>query len=69
MNEIDLKKELSNIEKELRRLDNVLEKQENEGIYEGDIYNEIDKLTEKRDSIQNQIDSLHKSSNFRINIF
>lgn len=60
MNEIDLKKELSNIEKELRRLDNVLEKQENEGIYEGDIYNEIDKLTEKRDSIQNQIDSLYK---------
>ena len=55
MNEVDLKKELSNIEKELRRLDNVLEKQENEGIYEGDIYNEIDKLTEKRDSIQNQI--------------
>lgn len=60
MNEIDLKKELSNIEKELRRLDNVLEKQENEGIYEGDIYNEIDKLTEKRDSIQNQIDSLYR---------
>ena len=59
MNEIDLKKELSNIEKELRRLDNV-EKQENEGIYEGDIYNEIDKLTEKRDSIQNQIDSLYR---------
>lgn len=60
MNEIDLKKELSNIEKELRRLDNVLEKQENEGIYEGDIYNEIDKLTEKRDSIQNQLDSLYR---------
>ena len=60
MNEVDLKKELSNIEKELRRLDNILEKQENEGIYEGDIYNEIDKLTEKRDSIQNQIDSLYK---------
>ena len=60
MNEIDLKKELSNIEKELRRLDNVLEKQENEGIYEGDIYNEIDKLTGKRDSIQNQIDSLYR---------
>lgn len=60
MNEVDLKKELSNIEKELRRLDNVLEKQENEGIYEGDIYNEIDKLTEKRDSIQNQIDSLYR---------
>lgn len=60
MNEIDLKKELSNIEKELRILDNVLEKQENEGIYEGDIYNEIDKLTEKRDSIQNQIDSLYR---------
>ena len=60
MNEIDLKKELSNIEKELRRLDNVLEKQENEGIYEGDIYNEIDKLTEKRDTIQNQIDSLYR---------
>lgn len=60
MNEIDLKKELSNIEKELRKLDNVLEKQENEGIYEGDIYNEIDKLTEKRDSIQNQIDSLYR---------
>ena len=58
MNEIDLKKELSNIEKELRRLDNVLEKQENEGIYEGDIYDQIDKFTEKRDSIQNQIDSL-----------
>ena len=60
MNEIDLKKELSNIEKELRRLDNELEKQENEGIYEGEIYNEIDKLTEKRDSIQNQIDSLYR---------
>lgn len=60
MNEIDLKKELSNIEKELRRLDNVLEKQENEGIYEGDIYDQIDKLTEKRDSIQNQIDSLYR---------
>ena len=60
MNEVDLKKELLNIEKELRRLDNVLEKQENEGIYEGDIYNEIDKLTEKRDSIQNQIDSLYR---------
>lgn len=60
MNEVDLKKELSNIEKELRRLDNVLEKQENEGIYEGDIYNQIDKLTEKRDSIQNQIDSLYR---------
>ena len=60
MNEVDLKKELSNIEKELRRLDNVLEKQENEGIYEGDIYNEIDKHTEKRDSIQNQIDSLYR---------
>ena len=60
MNEIGLKKELSNIEKELRRLDNVLEKQENEGIYEGDVYNEIDKLTEKRDSIQNQIDSLYR---------
>ena len=60
MNEVDLKKELSNIEKELRRLDNVLEKQENEGIYEGDIYNAIDKLTEKRDSIQNQIDSLYR---------
>lgn len=60
MNEVDLKKELSNIEKELRRLDNVLEKQENEGIYEGDIYDQIDKLTEKRDSIQNQIDSLYK---------
>lgn len=60
MNEVDLKKELLNIEKELRRLDNILEKQENEGIYEGDIYNEIDKLTEKRDSIQNQIDSLYR---------
>ena len=60
MNEINLKKELSNIEKELRRLDNVLEKQENEGIYEGDIYDQIDKLTEKRDSIQNQIDSLYR---------
>ena len=60
MNEVDLKKELSNIEKELRRLDNVLEKQENEGIYEGDIYNESDKLTEKRDSIQNQLDSLYR---------
>ena len=60
MNEIDLKKELLNIEKELRRLDNVLKKQENERIYEGDIYNEIDKLTEKRDSIQNQIDSLYR---------
>lgn len=60
MNEIDLKKELSNIEKELRRLDNVLEKQENEGIYEGDIYDQIDKLTEKRDSIQNQIDILYR---------
>ena len=60
MNEVDLKKELLNVEKELRRLDNILEKQENEGIYEGDIYNEIDKLTEKRDSIQNQIDSLYR---------
>ena len=60
MNEVDLKKELLNIEKELRRLDNILEKQENEGIYEGDIYSEIDKLTEKRDSIQNQIDSLYR---------
>lgn len=60
MNEVDLKKELLNIEKELRRLDNILEKQENEGIYEGDIYNEIDKLTEKRDSIQNQLDSLYR---------
>lgn len=60
MNEVDLKKELLNIEKELRRLDNILEKQENEGIYEGDIYTEIDKLTEKRDSIQNQLDSLYR---------
>ena len=60
MNEVDLKKELLNIEKELRRLDNILEKQENEGIYEGDIYSEIDKLTEKRDSIQNQLDSLYR---------
>lgn len=60
MNEVDLKKELLNIEKELRRLDNILEKQENEGVYEGDIYNEIDKLTEKRDSIQNQLDSLYR---------
>lgn len=60
MNEVDLKKELLNIEKELRRLDNILEKQENEGIYEGDIYNEIDKLTEKRDSTQNQLDSLYR---------
>ena len=60
MNEVDLKKELLNIEKELRRLDNILEKQENEGIYEVDIYNEIDKLTEKRDSIQNQLDSLYR---------
>ena len=60
MNEVDLKKELLNIEKELRRLDNILEKQENEGIYEGDIYNEIDKLTEKRDLIQNQLDSLYR---------
>ena len=60
MNEVDLKKELLNIEKELRRLDNILEKQENEGIYEGDIYTEIDKLTEKIDSIQNQLDSLYR---------
>ena len=60
MNEVDLKKELLNIEKELRRLDNILEKQENEGIYEGGIYSEIDKLTEKRDSIQNQLDSLYR---------
>ena len=60
MNEVDLKKELLNIEKELRRLDNILEKQENEGIYEGDIYSEIDKLTEKRDSIQNRLDSLYR---------
>lgn len=60
MNEVDLKKELLNIEKELRRLDNILEKQENEGIYEGDIYTKIDKLTEKRDSIQNQLDSLYR---------
>ena len=60
MNEVYLKKELLNIEKELRRLDNILEKQENEGIYEGDIYTEIDKLTEKRDSIQNQLDSLYR---------
>ena len=60
MNKVDLKKELLNIEKQLRRSDNILEKQENEGIYEGDIYNEIDKLTEKRDSIQNQLDSLYR---------
>ena len=60
MNEVDLKKELLNIDKALRRLDNILEKQENEGIYEGDIYSEIDKLTEKRDSIQNQLDSLYR---------
>lgn len=60
MNEEYLKKELSNIEKELRRLDNVLEKQENEGVYEGDIYDKIDNLTEKRDSLQNQLDSLYR---------
>ena len=60
MNEEYLKKELSNIEKELRRLDNALEKQENEGVYEGDIYDKIDNLTEKRDSLQNQLDSLYR---------
>lgn len=60
MNEEDLKKELSNIEKELRRLDNILEKQESEGVYEGDIYDKIDNLTEKRDSLQNQLDSLYR---------
>ena len=60
MNEEDLKKELSNIEKELRRLDNILEKQENEGVYEGDIYDKIDSLAEKRDSLQNQLDSLYR---------
>lgn len=60
MNEEDLKKELSNIDKELRRLDNILEKQENEGVYEGGIYDKIDNLTEKRDLLQNQLDSLYR---------
>ena len=60
MNEVDLKKELLNIEKELRRLDNILEKHEHERIYEADIYNEIHKLTENRDSIQNHLDRISR---------
>lgn len=60
MNIIDLKKEVSSIEKEMNRLDKVLEKQENEGVFSGDIYDQIDKLTERRDELQKQLDELEK---------
>lgn len=60
MNIIDLKKEVSSIEKEMNRLDKVLEKQENEGVFSGDIYDQIDKLTERRDELQKQLYELEK---------
>lgn len=62
MNTSELKKKISSIDKELRRLDNLLEKQENEGVFSGDIYDEIDKLTEERDNLQKQLDEIEDNS-------
>ena len=58
MNTSELKKKISSIDKELRQLDKLLEKQENEGVFGGEIYDEIDKLTEERDNLQKQLDEI-----------
>jgi DNA repair exonuclease SbcCD ATPase subunit len=62
MNTSELKKKISSIDKELRKLDNLLEKQENEGVFSGDLYDEIDKLTEERDNLQKQLDEIEDNS-------
>ena len=53
---MELKKELDNISKELVKLEALLDKMEEDGNYDGSIYDKIDELEEKRYKLELELE-------------
>lgn len=57
---LELQTTVSNCTKEIVRLEKILEKQEDEGVYDESLYSKLDELTARRDKAQRQLDNLEK---------
>ena len=57
---LELQTVVSNCTKEIVRLEKILEKQEDEGVYDESLYSKLDELTARRDKAQRQLDNLEK---------
>lgn len=55
---VKLKSEVQELNKQITKLENSLTKKEEQGVYSDIEYDTLDKLIEKRDDIQKEIDSM-----------
>jgi chromosome segregation ATPase len=55
---VKLKSEVLELNKQITKLENSLAKKEEQGVYSDTEYDTLDKLVEKRDDIQKEIDSI-----------
>lgn len=55
---VKLKSEVLELNKQITKLENSLTKKEEQGVYSDTEYDTLDKLIEKRDDIQKEIDSM-----------
>ena len=55
---VKLKSEVLELNKQITKLENSLSKKEEQGVYSDTEYDTLDKLVEKRDDIQKEIDSM-----------
>lgn len=55
---VKLKSEVLELNKQITKLENTLTKKEEQGVYSDIEYDTLDKLIEKRDDIQKEIDSI-----------
>lgn len=55
---VKLKSEVLELNKQITKLENSLSKKEEQGVYSDTEYDTLDKLIEKRDDIQKEIDNI-----------
>lgn len=55
---VKLKSEVQELNKQITKLENSLTKKEEQGVYSDIEYDTLDKLVEKRDDIQKEIDTI-----------
>lgn len=52
----DTQKELDRVSKELVRLESLLQRQEEDGVYDGSLYKEIDSLENRRQELEMELE-------------
>lgn len=55
---LEVQTTISNATKEIVRLEKILEKQEDEGVYDETLYSKLDELTARRDKAQRELREL-----------